>query len=315
MENNETKPEVISQKLLAFNALMVGLIVVMVFVIYGQLNKPTKQLAEVKEALAPTAFDNLQLEAKSAYVFDMKKNEVLFKQNEFIQLPLASITKLMTALVATELFPKDSHIIIKKEFLHAEGDSGLFVDESWKLKDLLDFSLLVSSNDGVRSVTSVVGALDIRTDDYDLGRKNFIEKMNQKAHELGLKQTYFINESGLDEGGSSGGYGSAIDVSKLLQYILQNHPQIVEATKYQTINIKSGSKIHIAKNTDIVLNQIPNLLASKTGYTDMAGGNLVVAFDASIGRPIIVVVLGSSEKGRFNDVSKLVKASLSYISE
>ena len=75
----------------------------------------------------------------------------------------------------------------------------------------MDFSLVSSSNDGARSIASVVGAFDLKNQDYNLGRKNFITKMNTVAQGLGLKQTYFINEDGLDVGDSSGGYGSAID--------------------------------------------------------------------------------------------------------
>ena len=312
MEETQT----ISKKLLALNAVLVVLIISMVFVIYDSLNKPIKkETVTYDEKASFRVFDGISLEAKSAYVFDIVKNEVIFKKNEFAQLPLASITKLMTALTATELIPKNSRITIRKEFLQEEGDTGLLDGESWKLQDLLDFSLLVSSNDGVRSVASVIGAMNLQTDDYNLGRKDFISKMNAKAQELGLQQTYFINESGLDDGVLSGGYGSAIDVSKLMQYILENHPEILEATKYQTINISSLDKVHTAKNTNIDVNQIPGLLASKTGYTDMAGGNLVIAFDSSIGRPVVVVVLGSTMDGRFRDVSKLIKASLTYIGE
>ena len=312
MEETQT----ISKKLLALNAVLVVLIISMVFVIYDSLNKPIKkETVTYDEKASFRVFDGISLEAKSAYVFDIVKNEVIFKKNEFAQLPLASITKLMTALTATELIPKNSRITIRKEFLQEEGDTGLLDGESWKLQDLLDFSLLVSSNDGVRSVASVIGAMNLQTDDYNLGRKDFISKMNAKAQELGLQQTYFINESGLDDGVLSGGYGSAIDVSKLMQYILENHPEILEATKYQTINISSLDKVHTAKNTNIDVNQIPGLLASKTGYTNMAGGNLVIAFDSSIGRPVVVVVLGSTMDGRFQDVSKLIKASLTYIGE
>ncbi|MCX6701686.1 MAG: hypothetical protein NTX96_00635 [Candidatus Zambryskibacteria bacterium] len=312
MEETQT----ISKKLLFLNAVLVVSIVYMVFVIYGALNKPVKKEVIVyNQKSSSSIFGEINLEAKSAYVFDIVKNEVIFKKNEFVQLPLASITKLMTALTAIELIPKNSRITIRKEFLQEEGDTGLLVGESWKLKDLLDFSLMVSSNDGARSVASVIGAMSLKTDDYDLGRKDFISKMNEKAQELGLKQTYFINESGLDDGVLSGGYGSAIDVSKLVQYILINQPEILEATKYQTMDISSLDKIHPAKNTNIEANQIPGLLASKTGYTDIAGGNLVVVFDSSIGRPIVVVVLGSTLGGRFQDVSKLVKASQEYISQ
>lgn len=313
-ETKNTEP--ISKKLLVLNALLVIAIVFMVFLIYGLLNKPVvKEEVVYNEQISSAIFDSVELEAKSVYVFDIVKNEVIFKKNEFVQLPLASITKLMTALTAVELIPENSRITIRKEFLAEEGDSGLLAGESWRLKDLLDFSLTVSSNDGARSVASVIGALNLNTEDYDLGRKDFISKMNENAEKLGLKQTYFINESGLDNGAVSGGYGSAIDVSKLMEYLIKNHTEIVEATKYQKIEVDSLDKTHTAVNTNFDVNQIPGLIASKTGYTNMAGGNLVIAFDASIGRPIVVVVLGSSIDGRFTDVSKLVEASRIYVSQ
>lgn len=312
-ETKNTEP--ISKKLLVLNALLVISIVFMVFLIYGLLHKPVvKEEIVYNEKTSSAAFDSLELEAKSVYVFDIVKNEVIFKKNEFVQLPLASITKLMTALTAVELVPENSRITIRKEFLSEEGDSGLLAGESWRLRDLLDFSLTVSSNDGARSLASVIGAINMNTTDYDLGRKDFISKMNEKAEELGLKQTYFINETGLDNGALSGGYGSAIDVSKLMEYLIENHSEIIEATKYQEIDVDSLDKTHTAVNTNFDVDQIPGLIASKTGYTSMAGGNLVIAFDASIGRPIVVVVLGSSIEGRFTDVSKLVEASRSYVS-
>jgi D-alanyl-D-alanine carboxypeptidase len=316
MEENNQNTNGISKTLLAFNAFFVLGIIFMVFLITStQETKREKQVASVSKALESTAFENILLQAKSAYVYDVAQDKVLYKKNETVQLPLASITKLMTALTATELVPADTEIKIKKEFLVDEGDTGLLDGESWKISDLLDFSLLVSSNDGARSVASVVGAMDLKTDDFSLGRTNFIAKMNQTAQRLGLTETYFVNESGLDAGSVSGGYGSAMDVAKLLEYIIKNHSIIVEATKYKSINVQSKSKTHIAKNTNTETTEIPGLLASKTGYTELAGGNLVVAFDASIGRPIIVVVLGSTEEGRFEDVSTLVNASLKYVSE
>ena len=316
MENNDQKTERISGKLLIFDAFLVGLVVFIFFLIYSALHPVSSRQLGVSAPLTPsTAFKNVTLVGKAAFVFDVAENKVIFKKNEFAQLPLASLTKLMMALTATELVPKDSHIVIRKEFLQEDGDTGLLSGESWKIKDLLDFSLMVSSNDGARSVASVVGAFNLKSTDYNLGRKDFITKMNQRAKELGLKETYFVNESGLDEGGISGGYGSAIDVAKLMQYILLNHPEILEVTKYQEINIKSLNKTHLAKNTNVEINQIPGLMASKTGYTDMAGGNLVIAFDSSIGHPIIVVILGSSEEARFTDVDTLVNTSLQYVRE
>ena len=308
--------EPISKKLMALDGFLVIMIIWMFFVLDGVLNKPVvkKIVADEPKEYISNAFNNIELDAKSAYVFDVANNSVIYRKNEFVQLPLASLTKLMMALTATELLPSNSKITIKKEFLSEEGDSGLLANESWKLKELLDFSLVVSSNDGARSIASVIGAMDLSTNDYDLGRKDFVKKMNENAQKLELKQTYFTNENGLDNGEISGGYGSAIDVSNLLQYMLKNYPDILEATKYESLNFSSlDNKKHLAVNTNVDVNQIPGLIASKTGYTDMAGGNLAIAYDSSIGRPIIIVVLGSTIDGRFTDVSKLVNASKNYI--
>ncbi len=315
MEDNSQKSEEIGKGLLIFNAILVVLVILMVFLIYGAIHSTTKKSQNKVQVVTSAAFTGRSLEAKSAYVFDITQNKVIFRKNELAQLPLASITKLMMALTATELLPKNTRITIKKEFLQEEGDTGLLADESWKLRDLLDFSLIVSSNDGARSIASVVGAFDLKSNDYELGRRDFVSKMNTRAQELGLKQTYFINESGLDEGQVSGGYGSAEDIGKLMKYILVNQPEILEATKYQSLTLDSLNKSHVAKNTNTGIDAVPGLIASKTGYTDIAGGNLAVVFDASIGRPIVVVVLGSSTEGRFSDVSALVKASLQYLEE
>ncbi len=309
------KKEGIGIGLMMFDVIMVVLIIGMFFLIYATENKPVITFNN-EEVSVPfvNPFDTISVTAKSAYVYDVVKGEVLYKKNELAQLPLASITKLMMALTASELVSRDSKISIKREFLAEDGDNGLLVDESWKMKDLLDLSLVVSSNDGARSLASVIGAAQLNSTDYNLGRKEFVSKMNEFSKKLGLHQTYFINESGLDSDNTSGGYGSAIDVASLMTYILKNKPEIIEATKYRTLTVDSFNKEHIIKNTNIEVENIPGLIASKTGFTDMAGGNLVVAFDASIGRPIIVVVLGSSEKGRFSDVLALTRASQYYIS-
>ncbi len=313
--NNSEKTESIGIPLLIFNGVLLVLIVGMFFLIYLNGQKPTSAEQKISEqTVSSDVFTDLKLSAKSAYVYDVLKNKVIFEKNELAQLPLASITKLMMALTASDLVPQDSRITIKKEFLEEEGDTGLLANESWRMKDLLDFSLVASSNDGARSLASVIGAMNLNTTDYDLGRKEFISKMNEEAQKLGLKQTYFINEDGLDVGDTSGGYGSAIDVAKLMQYILINKPDLLEATKYSSISVPSLTEEHTAKNTNTDVADIPGLIASKTGYTDLAGGNLAVAFDLSIGRPIIVVVLGSTIDGRFEDVSKLVAASFEAIS-
>ncbi len=309
--------EKISKKLFIFNIVLIIAVVFMTFVLYqSSLQKQSKRVVKAEiETKSLAVFENVNVKAKAVMVYDMADDRILYAKNEGAQLPLASITKLMTALVATELLPKNSNVTIKSEFLREEGDSGLLVSESWNLKELLDFSLVTSSNDGMRSVASVIGATKLNSQDYDLGRKDFIEKMNKRAKELGLDQTFFVNESGLDVGSVSGGYGSANDVNSLMKFMIISQPEIMEATKYPSLSIDSDSKKHLAKNTNDIINSIPGLFASKTGFTDLAGGNLVVAFDPSLGKPIIITVLGSTQEGRFEDVKMLVNATLDYLNQ
>jgi D-alanyl-D-alanine carboxypeptidase (penicillin-binding protein 5/6) len=258
-------------------------------------------------------FDSVTLTAKAAYVLDVRTGKVLFEKNSDDILPLASLTKVMTALVATTLAGPTQTITITKEAIDTEGDSGLQVGEKWSLKNLLDFSLASSSNDGARAIALSLGDLgDLNSTSASSSENNFIKDMNAEAKKIGMNQTYYINDTGLDQSTVQGGaYGTAKNMAMLFNYILKNYPNMMEATREASFQIASESGImHTAINTDAIVNSIPGLIASKTGYTDLAGGNLVIAFDPEIGRPIIISVLGSTEDGRFEDVSKLVAASL-----
>ena len=259
-------------------------------------------------------FSLLTIEAKAAYVYDLKNNRSLYVKNEEAQLPLASLTKMMTTLLARELVPKETTITIDKIALRQEGDSGLLENEMWSLSDISDLTLIASSNDGAHAIASVLGAfLNPKTE------KNvtidFISAMNNKAKTLGLSQTFFLNESGLDTTKSLGGaYGSAKDMAFLVAYALKKYPDLFEATRYSKLSFESLSDFkHVGKNTNTRLNTLPGILASKTGFTDLAGGNLIIAFEAGPMRPIIVSVLGSTVDGRFDDIEKLTWAAIEKI--
>ena len=221
----------------------------------------------------------------------------------------------MSALVAEDLSPSYSTITIVEEALKTEGDSGFFKDEKWFLGDILDFSLLTSSNDGMRAVALSLGALSRSAATSEEIVNDFIGEMNIKASELGLKNMYFWNETGLDELDiRSGAYGSAKDIGILLEYIILHNPELLVATRDTMMTIRSlDNFLHIAKNTNSLASEIPGLIASKTGFTDIAGGNLAVVFDPELGHPIIVVILGSTEQGRFEDVRALVNAVMEYV--
>lgn len=260
-------------------------------------------------------FLGLTLEARAVYVFDVKSQRPLFSKNENIILPLASLTKIMTILTASEILPKDTIIKINKEALQREGDTGLYINEEWKLNDLIDLTLVSSSNDGAYAIASSANLVlsDEKNDDGNL--THFVRKMNEKAQEIGLSGTHYNNETGLDESNDqSGGYGTARDMAMLFSHMIGKNPELLEATRYENLRIFSQTAIHNVKNTSSVINSIPSTIGSKTGYTDLAQGNMVIAFDAGINYPVIIVVLGSTYEGRFNDIQKLSEATLQYLS-
>ncbi|MFZ2484673.1 MAG: hypothetical protein WAW81_01895, partial [Minisyncoccia bacterium] len=180
----------------------------------------------------------------------------------------------------------------------------------------LDFSLLTSSNDGMRAVALSLGALSKAGAGPEEIINDFVGEMNIKAGELGLKNTYFWNETGLDESDVKGGaYGTARDVSTLMAHILANYPELFAATREVKTTITSlDNRAHVANNTNNIADEIPGLLASKTGFTDTAGGNLAIVFDPELGRPIVISILGSTGDGRFEDMRILIGAVMTYIS-
>lgn len=251
------------------------------------------------------AFNDVQLTAHAAYVWDIKNQKALYNKNASAQLPLASLTKLMTALVAYEHLKPEDRIPITPQAVEQEGDSLLASGYIFTLRELADLTLITSSNDGAYALAAAAGAvLDSRH-----AARAFIDAMNARAEKIGLSQSYFTNATGLDvDGAKSGSYGSARDVAFLMEYLVLHHPEILEGTKdaLRSVHNQEGLAFN-AFNTNEVARDIPGIIGSKTGFTRLAGGNLVVAYDAGLNRPIVIAVLGSTREGRFSDVMALVK--------
>ncbi len=268
-------------------------------------NDTASSTERVAAARLEHAFAGVQIEAAAAYVLDLTNDQVLFAKNENLPLPLASLTKLMTALVSSEILFPDKIVTIGSSSLAMEGDNGLIIDQKWKFKDLLDFTLLVSSNDGANAIALAAGESD----------KAFIQKMNAEAATLNLPTLHFENESGLDiDPGTAGGVGSARDVSMLFENLIKNHQNLLEITKYRKFKLTSddGTAYYLT-NTDEAITQISHIIASKTGFTKLAGGNLVIAYDPGFNHPVIITILGSSVSGRFADVITLASSTSAYI--
>jgi len=237
----------------------------------------------------------LILKAQSACVFDALKGIFIFENNADTRLPLASLTKLMTAVVATEFLPETALVEITPEALAEEGDSHLKTGDWWKLPDILDAMLISSLNDAAAAIADSLKK-GLETDNSE-----FTGLMNQKAKELGLGLTYFLNPTGLDLSETeAGAFGSCRDVAKLMNYILVTHPELLEATTRESLTINNT----VFKNTDQLI-YLPMLMGGKTGYSDLAGGNLSIIVNKSFNHPIIITVLSSTFDGRFSDVEAL----------
>jgi D-alanyl-D-alanine carboxypeptidase (penicillin-binding protein 5/6) len=323
------KPKTVAYLQLALLALGLGLFV------WWTLPTEVAVVPEViltkaeEETSTKPVFGDVMIEAKSAYVYDALTGEVLFEKHSDLQLPLASLTKVMTALTASNLLTDKDTVRITGDDLREEGDSGLVASEEWTVRNLIDFSLIVSSNDGARALASVAGAFLDRASSTTPASSAppaplssasstdaFVKEMNATAHRLGLRESYFLNSSGLDVSATlAGGYGSAKDMTLLVDHILKTKPHLLEATSFHSLNIASTAGNHAAVNTNKAIDMIPNVIASKTGFTDLAGGNLVVAFDAGIAHPVIIAVLGSSFDGRFQDMAQLVGYTVEYLAK
>lgn len=309
---------IIKKNIYIKTGVFLGIFLIVFIIIMFSENKENENIVINKKDFAydTNSFKDISLKARAVFVWDVNKQKSIYSLNENTQLPLASLAKLVTAITAVDIMPESSLITIDDLSLKKDGDSGLLANEKWDFKDLIKFTLMVSSNDGASVIASVAGLM---ISDFPVkGVENeiaFVKAMNKKVKEIGLSQTYFINSTGLDKNKTiSGAYGSARDMAKLLEYAIKYSPELMEATRHKKLDFSSINKIkHIAENTNSSISSLPGLIASKTGFTDLAGGNIVIAFDAGINRPIIIAVLGSTQEERFRDVEKLVDISLNSL--
>lgn len=246
-----------------------------------------------------------EIEGESAIVYDPDEKSVIYQKNGDTKRALASITKLMTAMISYEYLKEhpNTTVTITRRDLDTLGDSGLVEGEVWKLKDLINFTLVTSSNDGAVALAHSL-----------MPYSEFLGQMNQKAKDLGSTMS-FRDPAGLDNPTETiaGATGTAHDVALLVAEALKNDPEIFDATDLPEYTFRSKSGIvHKAVNTNKAIAGLPHLMGGKTGFTDLAGGNLAVIVNISLNKPIIIVVLGSSVSGRFVDIQALASSTLEY---
>jgi len=267
-----------------------------------------RQLKNLKqEKLRAESFENLKVNARAAISaeIDNKGNEkILFEQNSEQSLPIASITKLMTALVVFDL--RESYnfsqvIKISKEAVEQEGDSrwgDLKEGEGLSVENLLYMMLIESNNDAAFALTEPIG------------EKGFVDLMNINAENLGFDNTCFFNSTGLepDDPADAINHSTTRDLVKLAKYILEKYPQIFEITDNQSYSVlrPNGALHHfIPESTNKLLGKVPEIIGGKTGWAPAASGCLLIVMkDPKKNGYLINVVLGSND--RFGEMEKII---------
>ncbi len=252
-------------------------------------------------------FADVIIEAKAAIVKDLNTGEIIYEKNKDLPLALASITKVLTALTF-EINTNKEIISISDENLKELGNSLLYSGEKFYKKDIIDFTMMTSSNAASAALASNAFS------GISAGNNTFVEEMNRVAKLIGMDNSYFYNVTGLDNSATSAGaHGSVNDVVTLFEYTLKNYPEILESTGKTSAVFRSiDGFVHQVENTNKIVGKLPNIIASKTGFTNIAGGNLAVVIDPALNRPVIIVVLGSTSLGRFSDVEKLAEKTEEY---
>lgn len=267
--------------------------------VYLSSSQPrAERVLQEKSSPPPRKTDVLSLgpriSAKSALVVDAASGAVLFENNAFVARPLASLTKLMTALVFLESNPNLASIITMTEADDREGGSTFIrPGESATLADYLATSLIGSAN----NATMVLARSNVAT------TTEFIVKMNSRARELGMVKTSFIEPTGL----SPANVGTARDLVKLLDAVYKNE-KIRNLTVYSKTTIAVGPKgeVREIKNTDQLLGSIAQITLGKTGYLEEALYNLAAAVKLKNNKEVYIIVLGSnSSEERFQDAKNL----------
>lgn len=231
--------------------------------------------------------------ARHAIAVDAETGEVLFEKDAQRSVPIASLTKLMTALVFLDQKPDlRRDVMVSLAEVQGAGHTQLRVGEFVSLVDLLHMSLMSSDNCATRVLARESG----------LTRDDFLATMNRRALELGLTHTRYVEFTGLDARNVS----TATDMARLLK-VAAEHPMIHEITTTRSYEFRSNRRAHVSYNTNRLLYGQYEILGGKTGYISSAGYCLATRVRTPQ-RDLIAVVLGAPTNAtRFADVVRLVQ--------
>jgi len=222
-----------------------------------------------------------EIKSQAVLIQSLEDSFPFFNYNTYKKWPMASLTKLLTAVVILEDIGANKKISIDSKILETEGTAGnLKSGEVYAARDLLKIMLLTSSNDAAAAFESFVG------------KDEFIRKLNKKAESLGMHQTIVYDASGLSDLNES----SATDILRLIRYILERQPEIFNWTRLENVLVQPINDIRNQTLYNInPLVKRDDFLGGKTGTSDEAGENLVAIFSFNNER-LVMIILGSRDR-------------------
>jgi D-alanyl-D-alanine carboxypeptidase len=236
------------------------------------------------------------LSAESYVVVDVGSGSVIAARNPSAVHPVASLTKLLTALTVMQNANLDEVVEVRPNAVRAANISGssmqLKLGEKIKLQDLMAGLLINSANDAAVALAEHVSGSE----------EKFAEKMNKVAGDYALARTHAVNSTGFD---NAKHFSSSYDMGLLLLHAWRD-PVLGVYLRSSSLTVSSidGKIKHHLKTTNRLLGERTDILAGKTGFTDAAGQSLAIVAENEEGRPVIVVLLGS--KDRFGEMDHLL---------
>ena len=215
--------------------------------------------------LIPINIYALSVSSKSAVLMDQDSGRILYSKNIEDKRLIASTTKIMTAVIAIESGMLDDMVTVDESVLKSYG-SGIYIKPGEKitLRELVYGLLLRSGNDASLAIESYLG-----------GHESFIDKMNQKAKEIGMKDTYFENSNGLDESGEEN-FSTVYDMALLMKYANNLYEfRVIDGTK--KIDVQTNKNYYSWTNKNKLLFRYKYATGGKTGYTERAKRTLVTS--------------------------------------
>lgn len=265
-------------------------------------SSPSKEGSYWKPKLVSkaSAQEPLNLTAISAMSYDTTTETLLYEKQPELRLPIASLTKIMTAIIALENLELEDTVTVTKSAAEiGEGTMGLKQGEKLSVEELLYGLMLQSGNDAGETLAQT----------SKFGREGYIHLMNKKAEDLGLSNTRFTNPSGLQGDGEQ--YSTVSELITLTNYAMKNPTfrKIVATYNHIIPETKDHHEFNLFNETNL-LTTYPGVRGVKTGFTDEAGMCLVTYLDYD-GHQIIAVILNS--QNRREEMAQLLDYSLTEL--